>query len=321
MAEQSSTGSTSSLVGISDIMSAIFPEEEVKTSVKEETTNEPVKVEEPEASDVKDLEEDPKNEPDTEPVIEEEIQEEAEPVIETDKTQPEWFQKRIDKLTARAKGAEEQLAALRSEFESLKSAPEKTEKSIVATPTEADPLADVDTAEKLQARHKEARDAKRWAIMNPDGGTVKLSDGTEQFIDAEQVKTLRIRAEELIDEHIPKRANYLQQSQGFVSEAKKTYPKIFQSNTPEGQIRQTILNNLPEIRRFPDFEMLIGHAARGILLHNQEKSKPVVSKTPVKKAPVVNPGSSAPKGTKSSTSLKSGKTSQADILNYITELL
>jgi len=316
MAEPSSTGSTST-VGISDIMSAIFPEEEVNTSVTEDTTNEPAKVE-PEASDVKDLEEIPEN------PVEEVTEEVAEPeetqeVKETEPDHPEWFQKRIDKLTARAKGAEEQLAALKADFEALKTAPVKTEKSIVATPSASDPLADVDNIENLQARRTEALQAKKWAIMNPEGGTVKLSDGSEHFIDTEQVKELRIRAEELIDEHIPKRANYIQQSQGFSGEAKKTYPDIFRSDTPAGQIRQTILNALPEIRRFPDFEMLIGHAARGILLHNQEKSKSVVTKTPVKKAPVVNPGSSAPKGTKSSTSLKSGK--QADILQYITELL
>src|SRR5690348_2449369 len=119
MAEPSSTGSTNT-VGISDIMSAIFPEEEVNTSVKEETTNEPAKVEEPEASDVKDLEEIPQLEPDTEPVIEEESQEETEPAKEPDSNHPEWFQKRIDKLTARAKGAEEQLAALKADFEALK---------------------------------------------------------------------------------------------------------------------------------------------------------------------------------------------------------
>ena len=315
MAEPSSTGSTST-VGISDIMSAIFPEEEVNTSVTEDTTNEPAKVE-PEASDVKDLEE-PSLEP--EQTNEEVAKEEEEEVTqEPGQEEPDWFQKRINKLTARAKGAEEQLAALKADFEALKTAPVKTEKSIVATPSASDPLADVDNIENLQARRTEALQAKKWAIMNPEGGTVRLSDGTEHFIDTEQVKELRIRAEELIDEHIPKRANYIQQSQGFSGEAKKTYPDIFRSDTPAGQIRQTILNALPEIRRFPDFEMLIGHAARGILLHNQEKSKSVVTKTPVKKAPVVNPGSSAPKGTKSSTSLKSGK--QADILQYITELL
>jgi len=315
MAEPSSTGSTST-VGISDIMSAIFPEEEVNTSVTEDTTNEPAKVE-PEASDVKDLEE-PSLEPEqTNEEVAEETEEEA--TQETEQGEPDWFQKRINKLTARAKGAEEQLAALKADFEALKTAPVKTEKSIVATPSASDPLADVDNIENLQARRTEALQAKKWAIMNPEGGTVRLSDGTEHFIDTEQVKELRIRAEELIDEHIPKRANYIQQSQGYSGEAKKTYPDIFRSDTPAGQIRQTILNALPEIRRFPDFEMLIGHAARGILLHNQEKSKSVVTKTPVKKAPVVNPGSSAPKGTKSSTSLKSGK--QADILQYITELL
>jgi chromosome segregation ATPase len=115
---------------------------------------------------------------------EEEQDEEAEDVPR------EKIQRRIDKLTAARKSAEEKATALAAEAEEAKAKVADYEAQLneaarpVLSPTADNPLADVDTQDALDAKIKSAQEVRRWALRNTDGATVKRPDGTEVYLDS-----------------------------------------------------------------------------------------------------------------------------------------
>jgi chromosome segregation ATPase len=108
----------------------------------------------------------------------------------------EKIQRRIDKLTAARKSAEEKATALAAEAEEAKAKVAEYEAQLneaarpVLSPTADNPLADVDTQDALDAKIKSAQEVRRWALRNTDGATVKRPDGTEVYLDSDQVKGL-----------------------------------------------------------------------------------------------------------------------------------
>jgi hypothetical protein len=112
----------------------------------------------------------------------------------------EKIQRRIDKLTAARKSAEEKATALAAEAEEARAKVAEYEAQLneaarpVLSPTADNPLADVDTQDALDAKIKSAQEVRRWALRNTDGATVKRPDGTEVYLDSDQVKDYLIKS-------------------------------------------------------------------------------------------------------------------------------
>jgi hypothetical protein len=108
----------------------------------------------------------------------EEDKDDAEPEEEKNPV-PEKLLKRIDKITAKRREAEERAETLESEVSELRAKLDATV-PIQITPTASDPLADVETPEQLEDRVATAKKIRAWAIKNLEGGTVQNAAGEEE---------------------------------------------------------------------------------------------------------------------------------------------
>jgi hypothetical protein len=241
---------------------------------------------------------------------EEEQDEEAEDVPR------EKIQRRIDKLTAARKSAEEKATALAAEAEEAKAKVAEYEAQLneaarpVLSPTADNPLADVDTQDALDAKIKSAQEVRRWALRNTDGATVKRPDGTEVYLDADQVKDYLIKSDDVLTLHAPARQQWLAQRQPALESAKSLFPDIFKKGTQMHAAFTATVKQAPELLKLPQAEYWVGLALLGeqTLMAKQgaqaakaKAAQKVSSSKEIAKTPTpANPVSA----TKSSTSTK-----------------
>jgi hypothetical protein len=178
-------------------------------------------------------------------------------------------QKRIDKLTAQKKAAAEEAATVKSQYEEAQKRVAELEAQVneaarpVLQPTAENPLADVDTSEALDAKIKSAQEVRRWALKNSDGATVKRPDGTEVYVDSDQVKDYLLKADDVLTIHAPARQQWLAQRQPAVEAAKNLFPDIFKKGTPMHTAFQATVKQAPELLKLPQAEYWVGLALYG----------------------------------------------------------
>lgn len=202
-----------------------------------------------------------------------EVEEEApEAEAETEETEeekdpesglPQSVQKRIDKLTAEKYAAREEAEALKAEVSALKA---RQSPPVVAV-TADDPLAHINSDQDLANLEAQYRTVKRFCQLNPEGGVVKGTDAkgevTETFISPERARELLVQAEEGLSDAIPKRREYIKQATAFSAEAKATYPQLFTTGSEDGQLAITFLKMAPWVRKFPDWQLVLGDYIQG----------------------------------------------------------
>ena len=284
---------------------------------------EPAKADNSEASESdSDLSQDEEDKPETEDPAEDvsEAEEAKEDEDEEAEDVPrEKIQRRIDKLTAARKSAEEKATALAAEAEEAKAKVAEYEAQLneaarpVLSPTADNPLADVDTQDALDAKIKSAQEVRRWALRNTDGATVKRPDGTEVYLDADQVKDYLIKSDDVLTLHAPARQQWLAQRQPALESAKSLFPDIFKKGTQMHQAFTATVRQAPELLKLPQAEYWVGLALLGeqTLMAKQgaqaakaKAAQKVSSSKEIAKTPTpANPVSA----TKSSTSSKSAK--------------
>jgi len=169
-------------------------------------------------------------------------------------------QKRIDKLTAQRKSAEEKAATLEVELADLKG---KFQAPPPVAPTPSSPLAGIETKAQLQERVKLVLRAKSWAIQNLDGGNVDLGEGKTKFLDGPEVKQILANAEEMLSLHVPQRDKYIDAKADFDSQALKSYPSLFKAGSADNQEFVSWLTVFPECRKYPDIALIVGDAIMG----------------------------------------------------------
>jgi hypothetical protein len=231
----------------------------------------------------------------------------------------EKIQRRIDKLTAARKSAEEKATALAAEAEEARAKVADYEAQLneaarpVLSPTADNPLADVDTQDALDAKIKSAQEVRRWALRNTDGATVKRPDGTEVYLDSDQVKDYLLKSDDVISIHGPARQQWLAQRQPALESAKSLFPDIFKKGTQMHQAFTATVKQAPELLKLPQAEYWVGLALLGeqTLMAKQgaqaakaKAAQKVSSSKEIAKTPTpANPVSA----TKSSTNAKSAK--------------
>jgi hypothetical protein len=294
---------------------------------------EPAKAPKSEASeDDSDLSQDEEDKPETEDPAEDvaeaddtesdtEADEDAD--TESEDVPREKIQRRIDKLTAARKSAEEKATALAAEAEEAKAKVAEYEAQLneaarpVLSPTADNPLADVDTQDALDAKIKSAQEVRRWALRNTDGATVKRPDGTEVYLDSDQVKDYLLKSDDVISIHGPARQQWLAQRQPALESAKSLFPDIFKKGTQMHQAFTATVKQAPELLKLPQAEYWVGLALLGeqTLMAKQgaqaakaKAAQRVSSSKEIAKTPTpANPVSA----TKSSTSTKGNKALRA----------
>lgn len=251
------------IVGISEALAGLEP-------VKTETSDKLIDNDETESSESEDPNEDvaeDKDEEKSEDESEEKDEEESED--EDEAPSQEKVQKRIDKLTAKRKEAEEKAAALSTEYEQAKAKLAELEAQVnessrpVLQPTAENPLADVDTEEALDAKIKSAQEVRRWALRNTDGAEVRKPDGSTVYLDGDQVKDYLLKADDVLSIHAPARKQWLAQRAPAVEAAKSIFPDIFKKGTAMNQAYQATIKQAPELLKLPQAEYWVGLALYG----------------------------------------------------------
>lgn len=181
--------------------------------------------------------------------------------------------KRVDKLTARAKSAEEQATTLQAELAAARDALTKAQPIVVQDAS--DPLADVTTADALESRIAAANTVldnvpDLIAKADMEGEVeVPMGDGsTRKFTKQELQERLRVARQILKAE--PARRNYLAQRENFQQEARAVYPELFQDESPARKMMLDTLRAYPGIAKLPNLELIIGDAIRGQALRFQQ---------------------------------------------------
>ena len=151
----------------------------------------------------------------------EEIEEEEESEEEPPKAVGKLL-KQVNKLTARAKSAEENANALKAEIESLKSNSQPTEQA-----TGQPELENVQNFEDLKKLQKEAQAAKKFALQNIGKSYVEV-DGKEYSDD--DIRNILTQADEYLTEKIPARQNYLQEKSQWQQDTIATHPWLNQDD-------------------------------------------------------------------------------------------
>ena len=232
---------------------------------------------------------------DSEPAeeAEEEAEEKSDDDAEEDAPAPtqDKLLKRIDKITAKRREAEERAEQLETEISDLR-AKFDAAPPITLAPTPADPLADVESPEALDERISIAKKVRKWALENLEGGTVTNAQGEEVYHEPAQVRQYLANADEMLTEHAPKRREWLTQRQTVLPEARTAYPALFQAGSPEQAMYRETLKAYPALKNMPNLEMVIGDAIEGQKLRfarqqaaQKAASAPKSSAAPVKSAP------------------------------------
>jgi hypothetical protein len=257
--------------------------------------------------------------PSTDSVTEETTEEPAEAaeVVEEEPAEDpkrDKVQERIDKLTAQKKSAEEEATALRSKVEELSKTPTK---EYVPVPTKENPLADIQDHAALKIREDTVERLREHCQLNPDGFSYNR-EGTEVFVDANEVRKTLVETDRLLRKEIPARKQWLETSASVTAQAKIDFPWMFDAKTKEYQLAQNIEQNFPEIKKLPSYKQLIGLLILGENTLNNSKAK----KGPVKPgAKLPTPPSSGSGSTKTNTTpttpMKPKSGSKSDAVNYI----
>ena len=214
--------------------------------------------------------------PESEEADSEETEETKSEDEDTERGLPKGVKKRIDKLSAKRREAEAEVERLKSEVERLSQEANKP----AQTPTADNPYAHLGSLDEVNREADQAKQIRRWCEMNPDGAVVTGKDGNETEYTAEEIRKIKIRAMDALEEHLPKRVQYLQNYNQIEQVAQKEYPWWKDKSARERQMAETFIKAFPEIQKFPDYKMVIGDYIRGVKSREQNSKKSAPVKAP-----------------------------------------
>lgn len=174
--------------------------------------------------------------------------------------QPKGVDKRISKLTAQRKEAEERAKKLEDELESLKRRQ--------ATPQNANnPFGKLDSEDKIEAEYERQKEIRLFCERYPDG---YYEDGKEP-IDKEQIAKAKVNAIRAIDDFLPKQLDYVEKSKAFRVAARKEFPWLNDPTDKRAIMAKRFVEAVPEVTKFPDYEIYAAHLASGMVSYHQQK--------------------------------------------------
>jgi hypothetical protein len=195
-------------------------------------------------------------------------------------------QKRIDKLTAKRREAEARIAELEEKIKLMEA--KETE---VSTPRnykdQANPYSNLNNRAEIEAEIAQARQVRRWCEENADGVVITQENGEEKIYSAEDVRRIKINAMDALDEHLPKRAQYITAKEQIDKVAENEYKWYKDRSSKELQIAQNFIKAFPEITRFPDYKIVVGDYIRGMKAREGNRQQGI------QKAPVQPTGNSS----------------------------
>ena len=190
------------------------------------------------------------------------------------------FLKQISRLTARSKSAEEQVAQLQAQVNSL-----QLDNKVKENPG----IEDITTMEELEQLRQEALNAKKWARANEDEDYV--TDGDKEFTKKE-IKQIRDKAEEHLEELIPERMKFLQMKTNSEQLALQDFPFIKEEESDAFKLLQNMIadKNFKPLDKLPNGLYLRALMVEGVNALNARKKGAKAKPKKVKPKPPSMPG-------------------------------
>jgi len=283
--------------------------EEQKTQPEQEVQDEPESEDtETESSEEEtDLSQEADEQAESDEVEESEEEEEDKPSL------PKGVQKRISKLAAKKKAAEEKAEAALAKVKELEarlnaSEPQKSEQRQEPSSDFVQALKSVDDVDREM---KSALDIILLAEANPDGVVLKV-DGQEREFTSEELKEMKLKAIKFRESELPARKRYLEAETQVEKQILNEYPWWNKPDSPEYGIASQVIKDFPQIKqKRPDWKHVVGLFVDGIIYRNSLKSqaeqKAVTQTKVVKKAPAQPGLTSAGKPTQTQSEIAKAK--------------
>lgn len=224
---------------------------------------------------------------------------------EVDSDLPKGVQKRIDKLTAKRKQAEEEVASLRQEMEALKQTMTEAQQASAQNETSVtdanNPFSTLKSKAEVDKEIEQARWLRYKCMENPQGFVL----GETEY-GSEDVSRMLVNATKAIEEHLPRQMARIDTESRIKPIAEAAYPWWKSPQSQEYQVAQQILRTAPELKKFPDWQIWIGDAIAGMKMR-ESATKPAQAQ---KKAPVqpVRPTATPAKVSRTEASAKTAVT-------------
>jgi hypothetical protein len=197
---------------------------------------------------------------------------------------PKGVQKRIDKLTAKRKQAEEEVSKLREEVEALKQQIQTTTQSDTTETSVQDasnPFESLQTKAQVDKELENARWLKYKCMENPYG----FSLGEKEY-SQDDVTRMLVNATKAIEEQLPKQLAMIQAREHIEPIAVKTYSWWSKPESKEYQLAQQVMKAFPAFKKFPDHKLFIGDYIRGFMAREAQVSQPAAARKPAPVQPV-----------------------------------
>lgn len=188
-------------------------------------------------------------------------EEESTEQYEESRPQPKGVDKRISKLTALRKEAEERAQKLEEELEALKRS------KAAPTANANNPFSAFDDEEKIQAEYERQKEIRLFCERYPDG---YYEDGQEP-VDKESIAKAKVNAIRAMEDHLPKQMDYVEKSKAFKAAARKEFPWLKDKTDPRTIMANRFVDSVPEIRKYPDYEIYAAHLASGMASYQSQK--------------------------------------------------
>lgn len=177
---------------------------------------------------------------------------------------PKGVQKRLNKLTALRREAEERSKKLEEELESI-----KRQQATPVKPATNNPYAEFDSEEKLKAEYDRQRQIRLFCERYPDG--YYEGDSEEKNVSKDEIAKAKVSALRAIEEFLPQQSEYVKSSREFKTLARKEFPWLDDPTDSRSSVAKKFIDAVPEIKKFPDYELYAAQLAIGMVSYNNQK--------------------------------------------------
>jgi len=173
---------------------------------------------------------------------------------------PRGVTKRISKLTALRREAEEKAKKLEEELEGLKRSQ--------AEPKSQNPYRNLDSEDKVTAEYEKFRKIRLFCERYPDG----FYDGDpKNHMNRDEIAQAKVEALRAIEEYLPEQAQYVTAKKQFRAKAKQEFPWLDDPTDKRANIAKKFIEAVPQIKQFPDYEIYAAQLAMGMSVYQQQK--------------------------------------------------
>jgi hypothetical protein len=173
------------------------------------------------------------------------------------------MQKRLDKLTALRREAEERAKQLEDEVAELRRS------KAVTAPVAQNQYEHLNSAADIQAEFDKQRQIRLFCERYPDGYYPEQGEPVSK----ENIAKAKVKALQAMEEHLPRHAKYLETRESTKKIATSEFAWLNDPTDERTVKAKAFIDAVPEIKRFPDYEIYAAHMVNGLTSYQAQKAR------------------------------------------------